>query len=328
VRRTRAHQYLFVNKRPVSDGALRHAVYKAYEGFIAKEDHPVFFLSLRISPSTVDVNVHPAKKEIRFLDREEVYHFMLHSVRDALSEGKKDNEKTDSPHSDLRSVGGYPEPFSLNRSAQFPGEAGESGISFAVSESQELFCNTAGQFMYLGDVFAAYHDAGRLCIIDHHAAHERILYEKLKNGIGLDSYRLLFPRQVRLSAKEYSVILEYRKVFETMGMEIEDFGGNTVIVRTLPSVLDEKEMGSLLSDLALRIMDVCANSPLDIVRDEIAKKMACHSSVRGPRLLGNEKLDALIHDLEETDDPHHCPHGRPTRICFSLDDLRKLFERK
>ncbi|MGE5893234.1 MAG: DNA mismatch repair endonuclease MutL [bacterium] len=324
VRKTRGQQFLFVNRRPVADVALRHAIYKAYEDFIAREDHPIFFLHLRIDPSRIDVNVHPAKREIRFLDREEIYDGFLETIRTTLRAEKAGQEQSDE-HGEI-SAGIYPGaslPVRGGRYERIESVPSEHGIA----DAGELSYETDRQYMYLGDVFVAFLEGARLCIMDHHAAHERVLYERLRKSIGLDSYRLLFPRQVRLNPKEYAVILAHKDTLNGMEIEIDDFGGNTVIVRTLPGAIDESSLDGLLSDLALKIMDITENSPVALIKDTIARSIACHSSVRGRRILGTDQLKKLIRDLDAADDPRHCPHGRPTRIYFSYDDLKKLFGR-
>jgi len=176
-------------------------------------------------------------------------------------------------------------------------------------------------------VFVAYAESGRLCVLDHHAAHERVLFERLRKGIDLESNRLLFSKQVRLNPREYDVVLRHQETLSAMGIDLEDFGGNTVAVRALPAVVDDEELEAILSDVARKIMDFKASSPLEIIRDEIAKSIACHSSVRGKRILGKEQLNRLLVDLDDAEDPHHCPHGRPTRVYYSIDDLKKIFER-
>jgi len=329
MRKTRAHQYLYVNRRPVTDKALRHAIYKACEDYLPKDEHPVFILNIGIDPEWIDVNVHPAKREIRFLDREHIYNGLFDIIRKRLREESLSRdvpEKTErlrvQDETGRASVYGTSTerkaPYNENRLERVPDSVADTTLLFSVSDRV---------YTYIGDVFVAYADCGRLCVLDHHAAHERVLYERLRKGIDLESNRLLFPKQVRLNPREYDVVLRYQETLSTMGIDLEEFGGNTVVVRALPAVVDDDELEAILSDVARKIMDFKASSPLEIIQDEIAKSIACHSSVRGKRILGKEQLNRLLADLDDAEDPHHCPHGRPTRINYSIDDLKKIFER-
>jgi len=165
-----------------------------------------------------------------------------------------------------------------------------------------------------------------LTVIDHHAAHERILYEKFLKDIRLDSHQLLFPRPVKLSHKECIVILENKPLLGEFGIEVDDFGHDTVVVRALPLVLEDSDIRGILSDAASAILE--GDSPGRPLKEALAARIACHSSVRGKEVLNQEELSRLLADLEKTEHPDQCPHGRPTRVFFSLDDLKKLFKRK
>ncbi|MGW8272622.1 MAG: DNA mismatch repair endonuclease MutL [Thermodesulfovibrionales bacterium] len=326
VRRTRTSQYLFVNRRPVTDVTVRHAIYKAYDDGAGKDSHPMFILDLRIDPARVDVNVHPTKREVRFLEKDVVYNRFLESIKGALRDhGFKQEGVAPGPsHVMGPEHRGIVSDASVLSNAERPSPGG-----FVVRDGGhgDLLGGFTPRFIYLGDVFVAYPDEGGLWVIDHHAAHERVLYERLRKREKVDVTRLLFPRPVRLHPKEYAVVLRYAEVLGSMGIEVEDFGGNTVIVRTIPDVIDEAAVDGILSDISMSIMDITANSPLEVITDAVAKGIACHGSVRGARILGDDQMRTLLRDLDMADDPHHCPHGRPTRIRMSLDELRRLFER-
>ena len=199
-------------------------------------------------------------------------------------------------------------------------------LASGVSENLELTYRPSLPFIYLGDTFIAVSGRGGLSIIDHHAAHERVLYEKLLNGMHSMTRQLLFPKQVRVSGKEYAVLLENREMLNTFGFEVEDFGNSTVIVRTVPEELDDADLPGMLSDIAAGFID--PNTSFQSLKDNIAARIACHSSIRGKKILSQEELSGLLEDLEKTEHPDQCPHGRPTRIFYSLHDLNKLFKRK
>ncbi|MDH5202857.1 MAG: hypothetical protein OEW69_06335, partial [Nitrospirota bacterium] len=157
------------------------------------------------------------------------------------------------------------------------------------------------------------------------AVHERILYEKFLKGIDIDSSQLLFPKQVKLSHKEHRIILENSSMLRDFGIDLDDFGHDTVIVRSLPDVLKEADIRGILSDSASCFIE--GISPDTSMREVLAAKIACHKSVRGKTILNQEEVSQLLADLGGCDNPDNCPHGRPTRIFFSLDELKKMFKR-
>lgn len=325
VRKRRANQYLFVNRRPIMDTSLRHAIYRAFEGYIDSDSHPVYVLHLTIDTGNIDVNVHPTKREVRFIDKETMYEFFMESIRNTLGRASVTSSEWDKTLS--LTVPGRRGPAPGSKEKVLYEKMVQMRVPVSVAETIELSYEVDRPFLYLGDVFIAYAEKDGLCIIDHHAAHERIMYEKLMAGMSEGTRALLFPKQIRLSAKEYGVILNFRDVLLGMGFEIEDFGGNTIIIRAIPEGVEEGTLDSLLNDMASSFMDCTASSPVADIRDAVAKRIACHSSVRGRKILGKEQIIQLLRDLDNTKDPHHCPHGRPTRIYFPLHDLRKRFER-
>jgi DNA mismatch repair protein MutL len=144
--------------------------------------------------------------------------------------------------------------------------------------------------------------------------------------VRLQSAQLLFPRQVKLSPKEYRAVLGHREMLLEFGMEVDDFGQDTVVVRSLPEAMDEADLRGILSDAAAQMLE--GGRPGRSLREAVAARIACHGSIRGKRILTGEALSALISDLGETDFPDECPHGRPTRLRYSLEELKKLFKRK
>jgi len=311
-RNSKAHQFICINKRPIKDASLSHAVYSAYEGILPKDKHPVFFLFLELDPRKVDFNVHPTKREVRFEDKEAVYRFVNTGIRDAVKVGRA----------------GHVKPFTETPSMQYD-SANYEGIGETpshVSENFELPYKPSLPFVYLGDTFIAVSGRGGLSLIDHHAAHERILYEKFLKKIKLDSHQLLFPRQVNLSHKEYLVILENKNLLNEFGIEIDDFGHDALIIRSLPDALAGADLRGILADAASAFME--GDRPDRAIKEEIAARIACHKSVRGKEILNQSEVSQLLADLENTEHPDQCPHGRPTRIFFSLDDLNRMFKRK
>lgn len=311
-RNNKAHQFIFINKRPIKDFSLSHAIYNAYEGMIPKEKHPVFFLFLELNPKKVDFNVHPTKKEVRFEDKESVYRFATASVGDVIR-----GQRTEFTKSFVEAPNIQARPMHYNPSWQTSSE---------IAEPMELAYKPSLSSIFLGDVFVAVSGKAGLTLIDHHAAHERILYEKLLKKIGIISHRLLFPQQINLSPKEYIALLENKDSVLEFGIEFSDFGHNTIIIHSLPDLLSDADLRGILTDVASALIE--GASPNKTLKEEIASRIACHSSVRGRNILSQEEISNLVFDLEKTENPDYCPHGRPTRIFFSIDDMKKMFKRK
>jgi DNA mismatch repair protein MutL len=318
-RRTKSHQFLFLNKRPIKDQSVAHAVYKAYEGILPSDRHPIYFLFMQIDPHKVDFNVHPAKKEVRFEDKETIYRFVVSHLRDAVKDDRTEYIR------EFKQPDSAAEPCSPAEGGPPGYQPGPFGMSL-VSENLEFSYRASLPHIYLGDTFVAVSGKGGLTILDHHAAHERVLFEKLLKGMESRSVQLLFPKQVRLTGKEYRVLVGSRDVVGTFGFEIDDFGENTVIVRTLPEGVEDADVAGILSDIAAGLLDE-HKSPKPL-RHDIAARIACHSSVRGKKILSQDEISRLLEDLEKTEHPDQCPHGRPTRIFYTLHDLNRLFRRK
>ena len=326
-RSSRSHQFIFINRRPVKDQTISHAVYKAFEGILPQDKHPVFFLFLDIDPRKVDFNVHPTKREVRFENKEDIHRFVNTSLREAVRRERDDAIAPfrEAPDQTYGGEPGSPGGKEMSVSAS-PVYAAPFSAAQGISETIEFSYKPSLPFVYLGDTFIATAGKGGLTLIDHHAAHERILYEKLLNGLNLSSRHLLFPRQVKLSPREYAVILENRATLDDMGIEIDDFGHNTVMVRSLPEELEEADIRGILLDVAATLDE--GTRPNQSLKEGLAARIACHSSVRGREILLHEEFQRLLSDLDKTEHPDQCPHGRPTRIFLSLDDLKKMFKRK
>jgi DNA mismatch repair protein MutL len=319
-RNMKSHQFIFINRRPIKDPSISHAVYHAYEGILPRDKHPIFFLFIDIDPRKIDFNVHPTKREVRFEDKESVYRFVSNCIREAVREKRAEYIKQFTEIPSMHSLNRFVDSHEIACSQQ-----DLSHVS-VISEDLEFTYKTLLPFIYLGDTFIALSGKGGLTLIDHHAAHERILYEKFLKGVNLNSHLLLFPKQVKLPHKEYTVILENIQILKDFGLEADDFGHDTIIVRSLPDILKETDITGILGDIASCILkDI---PPDKSFKEALAAKIACHSSIRGKEILNQEELSALIADLEQTDHPDQCPHGRPTRIFLSLDDLKKMFKRK
>ncbi len=328
LRNNRNSQFLFINNRPVKDQSITYAVYKAYEELIPKDRHPVFFIFIGIDPKKVDFNVHPTKREVRFEDKSSVFNFVHQAAKEALKDGVLEywsNEKAT-------------EKTSQYSNTPTPQLSSSVIVSEPVSPYDIISHIDSIPFLYLGDTFVAVPGKGGITIIDYHAAHERINYERLLKGNDIQSYRLLFPQQIKLQGSEYKVILDNLQVLNELGLELEDFGHATLIIRSLPEILRDADLNALMSDIAASLINEGQGlrvkgqgndmlEPIDSVRKVLAAKLACHKSIRGKEVPDGIRIAQLLRDLDETENPHTCPHGRPTRIFISMDELRKMFKK-
>lgn len=364
-KKTKSNQYLFLNKRVIKDSSLRHAIYQGYSSALTKDNHPQFFVYVTLDPSEVDFNVHPTKREVRFENKEVVYKALKAAVERAQRDshitgeefsvqfvqeestvhraGDETIENTDSAYENkmqpTRTTAYSPKSSYVDKAKpryHLPKSKSHKTLSSYSPEdglkttNQSLPFNPVEKrrYIYVSDVFVVYGESGKLYLMDHHACHERVVYERLKGSEGkINQVSLLFPIQVNLSPREGEFITGNIEEFQTMGIDIDNFGGHTFIIRSLPKELDGVDMASLLSDICALMIDKTNKNAIEDIKDELSKRIACHNSVRGKHVLKDEEIDKLLWDLKQTKDPDHCPHGRPTIVTFSEGDLRKMFKR-
>ncbi|RJQ48976.1 MAG: DNA mismatch repair endonuclease MutL [Nitrospiraceae bacterium] len=332
MRAGKSHQYIFVNKRPVKNATVNHAVYKAYGELIPGGRHPAYFIFLDIDSTKVDVNVHPAKREVRFETPDEIHRVVEAAVYEALNPGtRRETNQLPEHHPGHKSTPHYSYSFSE------PLRVGEQASEFFAASQADFFASGTAQevrrFYHVGESFFATITRDGLLIIDQHAAHERILYEKFLAKTSIETEMLALPLRVELPVREYTLIVEHKDFLHSLGMDIGDFGGNNIIIRALPGELRKADAKGLLMDLAAGIIEQETNGvKADVDRESllknIAARLACHKSVRGDDPLTNEELTQMMSDLGQANEPDRCPHGRPTKILLTLDDLKKMFKRK
>jgi DNA mismatch repair protein MutL len=324
LRNNRNSQFIFINNRPVKDPSIAYAVYKYYEGAIPKDRHPVFFIFLYLSPYEVDFNVHPAKREVRFADKTSVFNFVYQAIK---------NKAADIININKSAVELVQNPNALT--SQYPDSSTIPQVFSMAAETQSLYENEMPQIIepiYLGETFIAFAAQQGLTILDYHAAHERINYERLLSKSGLEIHRLLFPEQATLAASDYRIILQNIALLEEFGIDAEDFGNGSIMIRSLPYFLKGSDIKSLLSDIAAVLLNSEAvgetsDNPVEAVKKNVAARIACHSSIRGREVPDGVRLAELLNQLSKTDNPERCPHGRPTKIFMSKSDLRKMFKK-
>lgn len=331
-RASKSHQIIFVNKRPVKNATVNHAVYDVYRDEIPRGRHPAYFLFIEIDPRIVDVNVHPAKREVKFEKPDEVHRIVRAAVYEALNPG----------HEVDLSMPLAAKPFSYGAGGgaswrqDNPFVSEQQSHIFSGASQTEIFTSGMSReispFFHIGESFVANVSADGLVIIDQHAAHERILYEKFLKKTAIKPEPLVLPLRVELPVREYNLIIGHKDFIADLGLDIEDFGSNNVIIRGMPKELGKADMKGLLIDIAAGILEEeTSGIKGDVNRENLAKniaaRLACHTSVRGREHLNNEELSQMITDLDNADEPDKCPHGRPTRITLSLDELSRMFKR-
>jgi len=347
-------QHFFVNGRAIRDKVVSHAVRQAYQDVLYHGRHPAFVLFLEIEPADVDVNVHPTKHEVRFRDSRSIHGFVYSTLNRALSQ--------DRPQDHLQSAGAAmqsnqdAEQLAAQSSIQFPSVQRSAGDSYGAQSSysgDRYGVNTpmaAYQGLYatelpseqgdippmgfaiaqLKGIYILAENAQGLIIVDMHAAHERIIYERMKTAFddqGLVSQPLLVPESLTVSQREADMAEQSGEVFAQLGFVVERAANESIIVRQIPAILRGSEVEALLRDV---ISDLIEHGTSERIRhhiNEILSTMACHGSVRANRKLTVPEMNGLLRDMEETERSGQCNHGRPTWSQLTLDELDKLFLR-
>ncbi len=390
-------QILLLNGRPIRDRALQHALQEAYRGLLLTGRYPVAFLWLEIPPDAVDVNVHPTKAEVRFLDGGRLYAQVLSALRTRflsadLTARVDEPSVDDSPHdpeseqrhrqavvdwakgklAEIRGDGSdrgtslnipAPEdrrPLTLTRLGRAfaektageaiarmgtPGRnreeasppktedtaATDSAVAHENVTSDDHFReDRRPQALQIHNRYLVTENEDGVVIIDQHALHERILFEQLKSRIDagpLESQGLLVPEPVDLDPIEAAVALEHGDVLETLGLKIEPFGGNTVLVVQYPALLAGMSPAEILRAAIQPLLNAGKTPDRRDLLDEILHMIACKAAIKAGDRLSPEEIDALLAQSHLVDDAHHCPHGRPTAVVFTRKELDKHFKR-
>ena len=363
------HQYLFVNGRPVKDRLLQGALRGAYADFLARDRHPAAVLFLEIDPLYVDVNVHPAKAEVRFRDPALVRGLIVGALRHALAAAGHRASTTVAadalagfrPHSGVGSGPawspsapsaqgwsgwqGWAAPASVNaqvipglneRSARVEGHTGLGDQSLIDDESRGGgvdpldFPLGAARAQLHGTYIVAQTRDG-LIVVDQHAAHERLVYERMKVQMARGSVTrqaLLTPEVVELDPAEAERVSSRADELAELGLIVEPFGAGAVLVRETPALLGDTDVQGLIRDIADDLAEHGAALALSERLGEVCGTMACHGSVRAGRVLSAPEMNALLREMEATPHSGQCNHGRPTYVELKLADLEKLFGRR
>jgi DNA mismatch repair protein MutL len=357
-------QYLFVNGRWVRDRSLAHALQEAYRGLLMTGRYAVSFLFLEVPPDQVDVNVHPTKAEVRFRDGHALYHLVFAAVRERLRAANltprlqvpaTPPSTTEAPWS-LRAPlpSGTNLPFAAAVAPHPPSpplpQGGEGGVRQAGAPSlPETFPPSppvgegpgvgglaqslppdSFKAIQLYDAYLVVETPEGMLVIDQHALHERILFEQLKARIRsgpLETQRLLIPEPVELSADQAAHTLEHRAALAELGLEVDDFGGGTVLLTSYPAILGRRSPGEILRAVVDYLVSKDRPPSREVLLNDLLSLMACHAAVKAGDHLSPEAISALVAQRNLADNTHHCPHGRPTALLFSKHELERQFRR-
>ena len=352
-RASKAPQELFVNRRPVRNATVFHAVMEGYGSFLPKGHHPTFVLFLDIEPNRLDVNVHPTKKEVRFAETETLHQLVRQSVRHTLSGSERKvvlglsqpgQEFVPSGERQTSSLSGsQPETPSVPRAQDFLANGGDRlSLSGSVKGTQLAFAHEAASVYRrpekldiapLGQILRTYLVAQvgeELQVIDQHTAHERVLFQRLWRGWqarDIPSQPLLIPEPIELSAGQSAVLLKRSDDLEKLGLLIEPFGATAVAIRGVPVGLGKVDATVLVQDLLEDLIEWDRASSLELRVQPVLASLACHGAVRAGRALALPEIQQLIDDWVQEGLIMTCPHGRRTAFRLSTDELAKLFGR-
>ncbi|NUS39867.1 MAG: DNA mismatch repair endonuclease MutL, partial [Lysobacter sp.] len=342
-------QYLYVNGRSVRDRNVAHAIRQAYSDVLFHGRHPAFVLFLELDPRGVDVNVHPAKHEVRFREARLVHDFVYRTLQQALAETRAGQvpqvqvpadlaqatmSRWQSPQSPLglrvdETRAAYAALYGASAPAMQPAQAMPLPPALPANDDATLppLGNAIAQ---LHGIYILAESADGLVVVDMHAAHERIGYEKLKaahDGEGVRVQPLLVPQSVAVSEREADVAEREAATLAQLGFEVSRGGPQTLLLRGVPALLAHGDVEALLRDVLADLREHGASRRVAEARDELLATMACHGAVRAHRRLGIPEMNALLREMEATERSGQCNHGRPTWARFSLGEIDKWFLR-
>jgi len=353
------HQFLFVNGRPVRDKILHGAVRGAYQDFLARDRHPIVALYIDLPNDHVDVNVHPSKNEVRFRNPGLVRGLIVSALRHSLAAAGH-RASTTTSHFALGKMQTGENQYTFQRNYNNPGNNAtirfdgsihaESilsqdtpyptnyGFSAKFENNKEYNIEQDNDLYPLGIARAQLHETyiisqtqDGIIIVDQHAAHERLVYEKMKaslEGQGIERQTLLIPEIVELSDADVQRLLDRKGELKDMGLSFEGFGEGAVAVSETPSLLGEMNIQKLMQDLADDISEYDEALSLKEKFEHVCGTMACHGSVRAGRILNNDEMNSLLRQMENTPHSGQCNHGRPTYVELKLADVERLFGRR
>jgi DNA mismatch repair protein MutL len=350
-RTTKRGLYVYINGRFIRDRVIDHAVMEAYRGRLMKGVFPVAVIFVKVPPTMVDVNVHPTKSAVRFAAPKQVHDGVVAAVTSSLQEldrpGIIKKSASVSLERPVESRPSYPhnvplfdQPFKRQRFSSPP-------VAIVKEPEPEAYAGPADKpkeipllqekgfaaLRLIGQIHNSYivcESRQGFVIIDQHAAHERILFEKIRSSYSRSnaaSQRLLIPEPLELGYREIPVIEKLLADFSKMGIEIEPFGGRTYMIKSVPELLTGKSLAPLIMEIVETVIETGASKGVEKSLDTCFAVMARHGAIRANQALTVEEMEALLRQLDDLNFPAHCPHGRPTWVEWTLRDVEKTFKR-
>ena len=351
-------QYFYVNQRMIRDKLVTHAVRQGYQDVLYHGRHPAYILFLELDPALVDVNAHPTKHEVRFRESRLVHDFIFRTLKRVIGEIRP-GESAPAPASppaellrgsaprqqtaplDVPAAVGMPAAPPAPAAGQVAEQLANYGQMAAAAASVPAHvlddAVDAGTAPPLGFALAQLHgiyvlaqNEKGLVLVDMHAAHERITYERLKRafqGDGLRLQPLLLPQTLRVSRREADLVESSSETLRKLGMELDRSGDETIVIRAVPTLLKDADIEQLVRDVLADLLEKGSSSRVEEALNELLSTMACHGSVRANRQLTIAEMNALLRDMERTERSGQCNHGRPTWMQFTIDQLDRLFQR-
>jgi len=349
-------QYFYVNGRMVKDKLVTHAIRQAYRDVIYHGRHPAYVLFFELDPALVDVNAHPAKHEVRFREGRMVHDFLFRSLHESLAQVKPQADANQVAEPFANSVEqpqqSYPQPrqqitqqenMALRVAEQISAYKGlhQSAVKDYSNPSEQRFENTISQsseikpplgfaIAQLHGVFILSQNENGMVVVDMHAAHERITYERMKSGYETQkivTMPLLLPISLHVSEKEAGAAEDNKSLFSRFGFLIERMGVETIVIREIPTMLKDGNLDQLVRDVISDLLRFGTTERIKESINELLATMACHGSVRANRQLTIPEMNTLLRDMERTERSGQCNHGRPTWVQMSMKELDKLFLR-
>lgn len=352
-------QHFYVNSRAIRDKLVTHAVRQAYQDVLYHGRHPAYVLYLSLDPANVDVNVHPTKHEVRFRDSRLVHDFLFSSLHKALADVRPETTTPSLPHRSLEVVASgapasNPAPtqtpfnFSPYRPASPPppdfgvadqiraykallGTADPAPREQTEAANEQPIPPLGFALAQLKGIYILAENAHGLVLVDMHAAHERITYERMKcqfDANGIQSQPLLVPQSMAVSEKEATYAENHPEVFNQLGFTVERAGPETLLVREIPVLLNRAHVETLVRDVLADLIEHGQSQRIRAEMNTVLGTMACHGSVRAGRRLNADEMNALLRKMEATPNSGQCNHGRPTYVELKLADIERLFGRR